>query len=220
MPDFWTSVFASIRRVAEGLLLSVIVGVAAAVAAHMSRPLDAFIRPLMTAVKSTPVMSFILLALVWFPSSAVPVFICFLMCVPVIWGNVLTGIRQTDGKLLEMAASFGVKTRTVVRHIYLPSVLPYFAAATTTCLGLGWKVAVAAEVLSQPRHAIGKHLFEAKAYLDSSGLFAWTLVVILLSLVFERLLGAILRRMANHGGTEKSFGSDPGEGRGLEGDGG
>lgn len=191
---FWKSIAFSILRVVVGLVLSILLGIAVAIATSMNSYLHDLIRPLMIAIKSTPVLSFIIIALIWFSSSNVPVFICFLMCFPVIWTNIITGIQQVDRKLLEMAKSFGVKKRSVLKKIYLPSILPYFSAACVTCLGLGWKVNVAAEVLSHPRNAIGSHLYSAKVYLDSSGLFAWTLVVILLSLLFEILFARMMQR--------------------------
>jgi NitT/TauT family transport system permease protein len=114
------------------------------------------------------------------------------MCFPVIWTNIVAGINNTDKKLLEMARAYGVKKTLVIRRIYIPSIMPYFSAACVTCFGLGWKVSVAAEVLSHPKYSIGSNLYSAKVYLDSSELFAWTLVVIILSIIFEMLFVKIM----------------------------
>ena len=73
--------------------------------------------------------------------------------------------------------------------------LPYFAAACRTSLGLAWKAGVAAEVLCLPRLAIGTQVSNAKTYLDTPGLFAWTLTVLLLSFALERVLGGLLGRL-------------------------
>lgn len=192
---FWKSVAYSIYRVMAGLILSILLGVGIGIISSMNDYVYDLINPLMTAIKSTPVLSFIIIALIWFSSSNVPIFICFLMCFPVIWLNVVTGIRNVDEKLLEMAKVYRVRKSTVLRKIYLPSIMPYFSAASITCLGLGWKVSVAAEVLSHPKNAIGSHLYSAKVYLDSSDLFAWTVVVILLSLLFESIFAQLIRRI-------------------------
>ncbi|SNS58547.1 NitT/TauT family transport system permease protein [Anaerovirgula multivorans] len=192
---FWKSVAYSIYRVMAGLILSILLGVGIGIVSSMNDYVYDLINPLMTAIKSTPVLSFIIIALIWFSSSNVPIFICFLMCFPVIWLNVVTGIRNVDEKLLEMAKVYRVRKSTVLRKIYLPSIMPYFSAASITCLGLGWKVSVAAEVLSHPKNAIGSHLYSAKVYLDSSDLFAWTVVVILLSLLFESIFAQLIRKI-------------------------
>ncbi len=197
MLHFWESVFYSIYRVVLGMAFSVLIGLIAAVASSMNRYIHDLLKPLMIAIKSTPVLSFIIIALLWFSSSNVPIFICFLMCFPVIWTNVLTGIENVDKNLLDMAKLYRVKKLLIIKRIYFPSVLPYFSAACITSLGLGWKVSVAAEVLSHPKKSIGSNLYSAKVYLDSSELFAWTIVVILLSMIFEYLFNRIVMSKKN-----------------------
>ncbi len=185
---FWRTVFYSIYRVILGILISVILGVILGVISSLKEGIYNLINPLIIVIKSTPVISFIIIALIWFKSSNVPIFICFLMCFPIIWTNVVEGIRNTDTKLLEMVKVYKVKSYLVLRKVYLPSIVPYFNAALIISLGLGWKVSVAAEVLSHPRNSIGSQLYSAKIYLDSSDLYAWTLVVIILSFLFEYVM--------------------------------
>lgn len=197
LPEFWRSITSSIYRVVVGLILSIVMGVIVGIVSSMNDYVYQLIQPLMTIIKSTPVLSFIIIALIWFSSSKVPIFICFLMCFPIVWTNMVTGIRRVDVKLLQMAKVYGVGRLTVLKKIYLPSILPYFSAACVTCLGLGWRASVAAEVLSNPRYAIGSHLYSAKVYLDSSELFAWTIVVILLSLIFESIFTELIRKVTS-----------------------
>lgn len=195
LPVFWRSIAYSIYRVLVGLFLSLILGLVVGIISALNEYVYRLINPLMTAIKSTPVLSFIIIALIWFKSSNVPIFICFLMCFPIIWTNVVAGVRHVDTKLLQMAKVYRVRKAVVIRKIYFPSITPYLSAACIASLGLGWKVSVAAEVLSHPRNAIGTHLYSAKVYLDSSELFAWTAVVILLSILFE---GAFDRLVKKH----------------------
>ncbi|MDQ2085232.1 ABC transporter permease subunit [Herbivorax sp. ANBcel31] len=196
LKTFWISVANSIYRVVLGIFLSILIGALTAVISSLSNFVYNLIQPLMTAIKSTPVLSFIIIALIWFSSGNVPIFICFLMCYPVIWTNLVAAIKDVDKNLLEMAEVYKVKKSITLKKVYIPSILPYFSAACITCLGLGWKVSVAAEVLSHPKNAIGSNLYSAKVYLDSSELFAWTLVVILLSFIFEIIFAKIIRKVA------------------------
>ena len=78
--------------------------------------------------------------------------------------------------------------------MYLPHCLPYFSAGALTSLGLAWKAGIAAEVLCTPNHSIGKQVYDAKVYMETAEVFAWTLVVILLSLALEKLLKHCLER--------------------------
>lgn len=191
---FWKVISYSIYRVMAGILLSVVLGVVMGVISSMNKYVYDILHPLVVAIRSTPVMSFIIIALIWFSSSNVPIFICFLMCFPIIWTNVIEGIRNVDGGLLEMAKVYNIKRWLVLTKIYVPSISPYLFAACITSLGLAWKVSVAAEVLSHPRNAIGSELYSAKVYLDSSQLFAWTLVVIILSLLFENIFVRFVKK--------------------------
>ena len=118
-----------------------------------------------------------------------------LMVLPVLWGNVCKGISQTDGQLLEAARAYRFGRWKTLRLVYVPSVLPYFASGCATGLGLAWKAGVAAEVLCQPRLAIGTQVYRAKITLETPDLFAWTAVVIVLSFLLEYALGLLFRRL-------------------------
>lgn len=189
---FWLSVAYTFYRVVLGLVISFVLGVLLAFFASKVGVLESLLRPLMATVKSTPVMSVIMLALVWFSSSFVPVFSCILLCLPIVYTNTLSGIRSVDKNLLEMAAVFKVKHRRVIQEIVIPSVLPHIYAAIAVCLGFSWKSVVAAEVLSSPKYSMGFHMYATKLYLDTPALFAWTLTIIVISLIVEKGLKRIL----------------------------
>ena len=191
---FWRITAVSIGRV--------LLGVALAVACTASKTADALLCPLMTVVKSTPVASFVVLALIWIARDWLPVFIALLMVLPVVWSNVCTGIRSADPALLELARVYGWPCGRVLRRIYVPGVRPHFLAALRSGLGFGWKAGIAAEVLTVPHSAIGRMIYESKLYLQTTDLFAWTLAVILLSVGLERLvLRALTPRGKGGGGT-------------------
>ena len=153
------------------------------------------ISPLMTVIKSTPVSSFIILLLLWISRDWLAVVIVILMVLPVIWGNLCSGIRNVDPLLLRTAKAFCFPRSRILRRIYIPSVLPHFFSACRTSLGFAWKAGIAAEVLTVPSRSIGRLLYESKLYWETTDLFAWTLVVILCSLGIERLCMAFLGRM-------------------------
>ena len=160
-----------------------------------SRFADALLSPLRSVVKATPVTSFILLALLWFSSGMVPVWIALLMVLPVVWAAVLEAVRETDPALLEMARAFRLPRRRQIREIYAPSALPPVLAACSTALGFAWKSGVAAEILALPRLAVGSYLYRSKVTLETADLFAWTLCVIVLSMLLERALVRLMRRI-------------------------
>ena len=192
---FWLTALASLGRIFAGFAVGAAAGTLGAALAAAWPAADWILSPAVKVVRATPVASFIVLVLLWAPTGRVPAIIAGLMVLPVLWGNVRKGIDQTDPKLLEAAGMYRFSRWKLLGLVYLPSVLPYFASGCSTALGLAWKAGVAAEVLCQPRLAIGARLYGAKITLETDALFAWTLVVIVLSFLVEYALGFLLRRL-------------------------
>ncbi|MBR6574899.1 MAG: ABC transporter permease subunit [Clostridia bacterium] len=192
---FWKVTALSLLRVVLGSVLAVVSGVLLAVICCRWKLADTLFAPMVTVIKSTPVASFIVLLLLWLGRDLLPVVIVVLMALPVIWGNVCAGIRNTDPLLLRTAKVFGFTRLRTLRRVYIPSVMPHFLSGCRTALGLGWKAGIAAEVLTVPALSIGKLLMEAKQYWEVTDLFAWTLVVILCSLIIEKVLMAAIGRL-------------------------
>lgn len=191
--DFWLTVASSLLRILLGFLLGVLFGTALAGLCWRFRLVDALARPLLGVLKSTPVASFIILALVWVKTTWLATVISFIMVLPLIYANVREGIDSADRQLLEMAQVFRLSRRKTFRYCYLPAILPFFLSAVSSALGFAWKSGIAAEVLGRPARAIGSQIYDSKIYLETPDLFAWTLVVILLSVLLERLAVRFVR---------------------------
>lgn len=184
-PDSWVAIAWSIYRTLMAILLSLISGIGLGILCGLSRFAYDLFNPIIIVLRSTPIVSIIIIAIIWFTSSNVPIFAGFLMCFPVIFTSTVSGIRNTDQKLLEMCQIYRIPKGRVIRSVYLSSSLPYINAGMVSSLGIAWKATAAAEVLSMPRYSIGSHLFYAKTHLDPAGLFAWTIVIIVISYIFE-----------------------------------
>ena len=191
--SFWQITAVSIGRILLGVACAVVLGTALAVLTSRSRICNALIAPALTATQATPVASFTILVLIWLERDYVPVLICALMGLPVVFSSVSAGIRVTDPQLLEMAKVFRLSGFQILRRIYVPSVMPFFRTACSSALGLGWKAGIAAEVLTVPRSSIGRMISESKLYLMTEELFAWTLAVIVLSLLLQKLIQRLLK---------------------------
>ena len=190
---FWQAVFFSFGRISAGFLAAAAAGILLAALSARFLRVEELLAPPMLVMKSVPVASFIILALIWFSSRNLSVLISFLMVLPVVYTNTLAGIRAADVQLTEMAELFRIPPLRRIRYIYMPQVLPYFQSACGISLGLCWKSGIAAEVIGMPQGSIGERLQQAKVYLDTPDLFAWTFVIVLVSLSFERLVLAGLR---------------------------
>lgn len=197
--ESWLYASLTLLRIMGGYLLGVLAGVLLAILTARSHFAESLLSPLRVIVKASPVTSFILLALLWLSSDMVPLFISFLMVVPMVWSATAEAILQTDIRLVEMGRVFGLTRRQIVTKIYVPSVLPQFLAACTTSLGFAWKSGVAAEIIALPRQSIGYRLYESKLRIETVDLFAWTLLIVALSMLLELLLVRGMRRIRRDG---------------------
>ena len=191
---FWKSCALTLLRVFAGFLLGILAGTALGVITAVSGLVKVLLDPLRSVVKAAPVTSFIILVLLYLSSALTPMFIAFLMVLPIAWTNVAAGIASTDAQLLEMAEVFGFSRAKKLKTIYAPSVLPHFLSACTTGLGFAWKSGVTAEVIAHPAFGMGKAIYESKLYLETPDLFAWTAAVIILSFALEKLFVTLLGR--------------------------
>lgn len=182
---FWEAIGFSLSRISVGFLSAAFIGVLLAALSARFRLVKELLSPFILTIKAIPVASFIILALIWIPSKNLSVFISFLMVFPVIYTNVLDGILSTSQELLEMTQVFALPPGRTIRYIYVSQVLPFFQSACTIGLGLCWKSGIAAEVIGIPDGSIGESLYNAKIFLNTPDLFAWTLVIVIVSLTFE-----------------------------------
>ena len=194
--NFLNRLSSTLLRGILGFIISFTLGVIIGVLAGIFKTFRVLITPLISIIRSTPVMAIILLALIWFNVNYVPIFVAFLMAFPIICGNLIEGITTVDNNLIQMAKAYNIPIKKQILHIYIPSIFPFIIASASLSLGVIWKVIVAAEVLSQPKWGIGTSLNEAKAFLITEEVFAWTVIAISLSgiseLIFNRISKSLL----------------------------
>lgn len=191
---FWTAVGMSLLRVVAGFAVALVAGVALAMLTTRFAVVHTLLSPILSVIKATPVASFILLAFLWIRAENMPTFIAFLMVIPLVWENVRQGILHTDKKLLEMAKVFRLSYRQRLWHIRFPAVKPYLQAAVTTGFGFAWKAGVAAEILCWTGDSIGYHIAAEQQSFETAHVFAWTAVMVVLSVVLERLMRRLMNR--------------------------
>ncbi len=191
--DTYITILYSSYRTLIGVVLSCIFGIMLGVLAGLVGIVRDVLNPFIVVIRSTPVVTFIILAILWLESTNVPILASFLMCFPVVYTNVVTGIKNTDKKLLEMCKIYKLDNFTILKSVYLYSVFPYLYSAIISSIGIAWKASAAAEVLSLPEFSLGSHLFFSKTYLDPASLFAWTLIIIAMSYLFEVVFKKVFR---------------------------
>lgn len=192
LKDTYITIVYSTYRTLVGFIASCIAGILLGYICGINKFFYDLFNPLIGVVRTVPVMSIIIIAIMWFKDTNVPIFVAFLMCFPLIWTNTVSGIKSTDIKLLQMCKIYNIKRLRIIKSVYFYSAYPYIKAAMISALGIGWKVTSAAEVLSLPKYSIGGHLYDSKVYLEIPDLFAWTVIIIFLSNIFEFILKKLL----------------------------
>jgi len=192
--DFLASVGGSLCRIMAGYLLAVLLGTLIGYLCERSRTAELLLSPLLSIITATPVASVIILTLVWIGKQLVPSLIVMLIVIPVVASHTRAGLAGIDRSLVSLCRIYGLPRTVVLRKLYLPSMLPDLSAGLSTALGLAWKSGVAAEVLAVPLHSIGANVYRSKLYLETTDLFAWTVTVILLSMLISKLLCVLIKR--------------------------
>ncbi|MFO7617003.1 MAG: ABC transporter permease [Bacteroidales bacterium] len=184
-PGFLRSLGSTILRGLLGFALAFGCALVIGILSGLYSAVEAGFRPVIVLFRSVPVISVILLALIWFRVEQVPVFIGFLTMFPLLSTNLTQGIRQTDRSLIEMARLYQVSAWRILREVYIPSILPYLFSGISSAMGFGWRAVIIGEVLSQPRYGIGSMMQEAQSFLLVAELIAWTLIAVVIGYLFE-----------------------------------
>ena len=192
LPKFRTVVAASLLRVSYGILISLIVGCVLAYLISVSKILNALFTPMLSVMKATPIAAFIVIVWLWMHTSLLPILVTSLIVIPIITSNVSQGILSVDKDLKEVTKVYKFSIFKKLFRLYVPSVAPYFLAACKSALGMAWKASVSAELMVASKNSIGYEMLKEKQNFETAYVFAWTLVVIILSILLEKLTLALL----------------------------
>jgi len=178
----------TILRGITGFIFSGFLGLGLGIIAGIHPDFNSFLRPLLVTVRSTPVISIILLALIWLSPNSVPVFVAMLTMFPFICTNVVDGIKSVDHDLIEMSEFYRISRRRIVKEVYIPAIIPFIISGASSAMGIGWRAIIIGEVLSQPRYGIGTVMQTAQTFLNVDAVIAWTILAVLISYGFEKMI--------------------------------
>lgn len=197
LPDtqFWYSIFSSLFRLLLGLALSLVLALFLGILSSFYLLLETLLSPLVKAIRSIPVASIIILILLWVKSKNLSIVISFLVVFPLLYSATLSAMKETPQTLLEMAECYNVPKKKKIRYIYVPYLFPFFKVGLKNAIGMAFKSAIAAEVIALPRNSLGTLLYEAKVYLATKDLFSYTIVIVFLSFLFEKITFILLEKV-------------------------
>ena len=187
-PSFSGIILHSLIRSVIGFIISILLAMLLGIISSYSRFIYSLMLPILNFLSSIPTMAIIILALIWLDNEFVPMFVGFIMVFPILYETVLKGILNVDKNIMEMAKLYKVERFTIIRDIYMPSIFINLSSVMTSAVNINLKMVIAGEVLSQPKLAIGSNLQMEKMYLNTSGVFAWIIIILGIS----KILGYIV----------------------------
>ena len=95
--------------------------------------------------------------------------------------------------MYEVSTVFRMPIGRRILYIWIPRIKPFILSACSIALGLSWKAGVAAELIGIPKNSLGEMLYYSKIYFNTLDLFAWTVIIVLLSIGFEKLFIHLLK---------------------------
>ena len=204
---FYLDAGMTILRCMVAIVLALLFGLMLSILAYKNRLIRDVLALPVAFFKAVPIMAVAIYLILLLTAGSVPIFVCFVMCFPIVYTNLLTGLDNMDKNLLEMAQIYNIKGMKLIRFIYLPSLYPYYKSAMSIVAGMSWKAIVTAEVLSIPKLSLGYQLMNSKYYLNTDSLFAYVLVIIAISVAFEKLIkgdGGKRAKIVYKNGTKKT----------------
>ncbi len=187
-PESLAVIAATLGRIVGTFLLSLALAFLLGIPAGLWKPLELILKPLETTIRSVPTMGVILLAVIWLGSEGTPFFVTSLIIFPVLYRSLMDGIRNIDPALAAFHRVHHVPFLKRLLHFYIPSIVPFLRTGCISGLGMGFKVMIAAEVLSQPQTAIGTTFQIERSRLNTAGVMAWCIILIVLAAIFEKLM--------------------------------
>jgi NitT/TauT family transport system permease protein len=191
--NFLIIVFSTIKRTLVSFFLSFLFAILFGFLASKYRIIQLIMDTVVSIIRSLPTMAIIILSLIWLGGEKSPILIGFIVVFPILYSNIIEGIKNVDSKLIEMAEMYSVNRKNMMLNIYLPSIKNYLFAGINAALGLAFKVMISAEVMAQPKYAMGTMLYIEKINLEMSGVFAWAIILVLISFIFDTILKKLFK---------------------------
>lgn len=189
--NFIYNVLSTVIRAFDSFLIIIILATIFGTLSGKFKILGWFMTPILTVLKTTPVMSVILLAFIWFETGTVPIFSAFLMGFPIMYMMMEGAVENLEFEMDQMCYLYGFTNSQKIRYYIIPTLAKSFSLGARQTLSMVWKVVVAAEVLTIPKFGVGAKMQFAQIQLETAEVFSWTLIAIILSALGDFLFNSI-----------------------------
>lgn len=190
----YTIILMTLLRVIVTLILSFIITTILVMMSIKNIKLYYIIKPCISLMKSLPVVSIIIVALIIIGHELSPILITSLVVIPLMFEAMYNGLTTIDKNILDEIKMISNVNFLVIRKLFLPLILPFILTSFLQSFGLGLKVMIMAEFICQPQIGMGRTMLYEKQYLELANIFAWTIIIIALVYVFEMLINKVIKK--------------------------
>lgn len=189
--ELLTGLGVSFLRVVAGFMIALVVGVALALFAGLSRLGETLVDPPVQMLKAMPFLGLLPLFILWFGIGEAPKIgmVAFGSVFP-IYLTLHGGIRGVDRKLIEAGRTLGLSTAGTIRHVVIPGALPSLLVGVRYGLSIAWLSLVVAEQINASS-GIGSIITYARDFLQTDVIVVCLLVYALMGLLTDGLVRLI-----------------------------
>ena len=186
----------TLARVIVSFSIALVLGALAGFAMGRWKTVDRYGDPWLVVLLNLPALVTIIFAYIWIGlTEAAAILAVALNKLPNVVVVVREGTRALDPQLDEMAQAFRLTGLDRLRHVVIPQLAPYFAAASRSGLSIAWKIVLVAELIGRP-NGVGFVLGSAFSLFDLTRILSYALTFVALMLTIENLLVQPLERRA------------------------
>lgn len=191
---FILNVFSTISRCIVSFVIALVTAFILGIISYSFNIFKNFLTPITSLASSIPNMVLIVLTLIWFNKESAPYIVVFIMVFPVLYDAVLGSMKNIDKGILEMANLYKISKKDKIFKIYLPSIKFSLLSILSSTISLGFKIVIAGEVYGQPVYGIGAMIQSEKVNFNTTAIFAWIIIIVIISSLLNLIEKLLLRR--------------------------
>lgn len=187
----------TILRLLISILASILIASFLAYFARRSNVFKKIITPIITIIKTTPVVSFIIILIVLIGHDKSSIIVSFLITLPILYEGFYNAYNSINSDIKDEIKLLSNTNFYVIKNIFIPIMMPHIITSLLQSVSLGIKSLVMAELITQPKYSIGRELLQYRNSLDMGGIMAWTIILIVVMIAFELLLNKYKNKIEN-----------------------
>ena len=183
--EFYSHLSSTILRVIFALIISFTLGIFLAIPSHLFKNVENVMLPILSVIRSLPVLAILLIILIFTPRIVAPVIVCVLSLFPIVYSQTLNYLNSISLKQREMLKLYKVPVKNQIFSVYLKGYLPLLIKESTTLFSFSLKLVVSAEILANVFKSIGGDISNASICANVTQMFSLTLLVCLIGIIVE-----------------------------------